>query len=68
MRTSFLSTEITAANPAGEEIRWTTSTEVYLAGYKGSPGAKERTTAPIVAATSLARSPFIFNRGREQFN
>ena len=31
--------------PGWQKNRWTTSTEVYLAGYKGSPGAKERAGA-----------------------
>ena len=47
--------------PGWQKSRWTTSTEVYLAGYKGSPGAKERASAPTISATNANRGPVIFN-------
>ncbi|MDE0397306.1 MAG: lamin tail domain-containing protein [Candidatus Poribacteria bacterium] len=40
---------------------WATSTEVYLAGHKGTPGAAERKAATIVKKTELTVGPVIFN-------
>ena len=43
------------------KAHWTTSTDVYFPEHRGTPGASERGSAPTVAVTTLARSPFIFN-------
>ncbi len=40
---------------------WATSTEVYLAGHKGTPGAAERKAATIVKKTELTVGPVIFS-------
>ena len=40
---------------------WATSTETYLAGHKGTPGAAERKTATIVKKTELTVGPVIFS-------
>ena len=40
---------------------WATSTETYLAGHKGTPGAAERKPATIVKKTELTVGPVIFN-------
>ncbi|MDE0682303.1 MAG: lamin tail domain-containing protein, partial [Candidatus Poribacteria bacterium] len=40
---------------------WATSTEYYIGGHKGTPGAKERSTAPTIGATNANRGPVIIN-------
>ena len=40
---------------------WATSTVYYLAGHKGTPGAKERSTAVTVSATEFDVGGLIFN-------
>ena len=41
--------------------RWSTSTDYYLSGHKGTPGAIERKTATVVGTTSFNVGPVIFN-------
>ena len=40
---------------------WATSTAYYLAGHKGTPGAKERATAGTITATAFDVGGLIFN-------
>ena len=40
---------------------WMTSTDYYLAGHKGTPGAKERSTAVTVSPTEFDVGGLIFN-------
>ncbi|MYB01554.1 lamin tail domain-containing protein, partial [Candidatus Poribacteria bacterium] len=41
--------------------RWSTSTDYYLGGHKGTPGAIERKTATVLGTTSFNVGPVIFN-------
>ena len=47
--------------PGWQKNRWTTSTDVYLVGHKGSPGTKEREAVSILATDTLNQKPAIIN-------
>ena len=47
--------------PGWQQNRWTTSSDVYLAGFYGTPGATERSATGTIVATSFNVGNIIFN-------
>ena len=48
-------------NDGSNRGHWIASTNIYSAGYKGTPGDKERSGPKTFGTTSVARTPVIFN-------
>ena len=47
--------------PGWQQNRWSSSSDVYLAGFYGTPGAKERSATGTIVATSFNVGNIIFN-------